>query len=425
MRELLHKYAELDLDAVFEKFYDTMLSSKDFSNFFKDDEQIKSLVVRQKQFLLDSITVSDDEVKARYIGLGELHYKIKLPYVDYMAGINILQEGLIHAIAEFGQPLELLEATLNFFKLIRTFAAKGYLNKMLEADIRDIDLYLTQVQRAAEVDITLSTERMIWLKNVIFAIKVENRAAAPALNLSDEMLEAIRVATQGDKVLMSYVTDIADRMEVDARNIFYFLDRSSYEEVLPLYHELMSIYKLALMLTNVVTIASTNSLVQALSKDALTGMLTRHALRPVFRRELTIAASGQYDISLIMVDIDHFKLVNDTFGHAAGDEVLAKVARITTETIRATDFAFRMGGEEFLLLLKGASQKVALGQAELMRHEIEKLTFEFNGQRHQVTASFGVVTFSPPFDMTYERMIEIADEKMYESKHNGRNRVSF
>ena len=425
MRELLHTYAELDLDAVFEKFYDTMLSDKDFSGFFRNDEHIRAMVVRQKQFLLDSISVPDEELKIRYVNLGEMHYEIKLPYVDFMASIDILHEGMVHAVAEFGQPLELLEATTHFFKLTRTFAAKGYLNKMLEADIRDIDLYLAQVLRAAEMDITLSTERMIWLKNVIFAIKVENRAAAPALHIPDEILDAIRVATQGDQVLMNYVTEIAGRMEVDARNIFYFLDRRSYEEVLPLYRELMSIYKLTLMLTNVVTIASTNSLVQALSKDALTGMLTRHALRPVFRRELTIAAAGRYEVSLIMMDIDHFKTVNDTYGHAAGDAVLSRVARIVAETIRATDFAFRMGGEEFLLVLKGASRKVALAQAELMRQEIEKLDFEFNGQRHQVTASFGVVTFAPPFDKTYESMIEIADEKMYESKHNGRNRVSF
>jgi diguanylate cyclase (GGDEF)-like protein len=425
MRELLHKYAELDLDAVFKKFYDTMLSDKDFSSFFKDDEQIRSLIVRQKKFLLDSITVSDEELKARYIKIGELHYGIKLPYVDFMASIDVLQEGLIHAIAEFSQPLQLLEVTAGFFKSVRAFAAKGYLNKMLEADIRDIDFYLAQVQRTAEIDVSLSTERMIWLKNVIFAIKVENRAAAPLLHLPSEVLEAIKIATRGDHTLINYVTEIASRMEVDARNIFYFLDRSSYEEVLPLYQELMSIYKLALMLTNVVTIAATNSLVQALSKDEITGMLTRHALRPVFRRELTISTSGQYDIALIMLDIDHFKQVNDTFGHAAGDAVLGKVAHIVTETIRATDFAFRMGGEEFLLILKGASQKVALAQAELMRQEIEKTPFEFNGQQHQITASFGVVAFTPPFAETYEKMIEIADEKMYASKHNGRNRVSF
>lgn len=424
MREQLRKYAGLDLDAVFEKFYDTMLSNKDFSSFFRNDEQIRSLVMRQKEFLLSSITVGDEELKVRYVKLGELHYDLKLPYVDFMAAVSVLHEGMVHAVVKQGQPLELLDATTRFFKLVRVLTAKGYLNRMLESDMHDIDLYLSQVQRAAEVDTTLSTERMVWLKNVIYAIKTEDRSVAPALNLSPEVLDSIRIATQGDPVLMSYVTEIARRMEVDALNIFYFIDRHSYEEVLPLYQELMSIYKLALMLTNVVTIASTNSLVQTLTKDALTGMLTRHALRPVFRRELTIATAGQYAISFILMDLDHFKAVNDTFGHAAGDEVLTKVSRIATETIRGTDFAFRLGGEEFMLVLKGASQKIALSQAEFIRQEIEKLSFEFNGQPHRVTASFGVATFTPPFEMTYEMMIKFADEKMYESKRNGRNRVT-
>lgn len=424
MREMLHKYAELDLDAVFVKFYDAMLSNKDFSSFFRDEAQIKALVVRQKQFLLESITVSDEELKTRYVKLGELHYDLKLPYVDYMSAVDLLQEGMIHAIVEFGQPIELLEATALFFKMIRAFTAKGYLNRMLESDMRDIDLYLAQVQRAAEVDTSLSTERMLWLKNVIFAIKVENRAAAPALHLPAEELEAIKVATQGDQALMNYVLDISARMEVDARNIFYFLDRHSYEEVLPLYNDLTNIYKLSLMLTNVVTIASTNLLVRTLSKDALTGMLTRHALRPVFHRELSIATAGQYEISFIMLDVDHFKVVNDTYGHACGDAVLVKIATIVAETIRATDYAFRMGGEEFLLVLKGASLKVTLNQAEVMRKAIEAAEFEFNGIKTRITASFGVATFAAPFEVGYEKMIALADAKLYESKHNGRNRVS-
>jgi hypothetical protein len=192
MRELLHKYVELDLDAVFGKFVDTMLSNRDFSNFFRDEEQIKSLVVRQKQFILSLIEVPDDELKERYVKLGELHYDIKLPYVDFMVGVNILQEGFTHAIVECGQPIELLDETSQFFRLIRTFTARGYLNRMLEADIRDIDLYLSQVQRAADIDISLSTERMIWLKNIIIAIKMEDRAAVPAPGIPSDILDAIK-----------------------------------------------------------------------------------------------------------------------------------------------------------------------------------------------------------------------------------------
>lgn len=422
MKYRLQKYAELDLDAIFWQFYDTMLSNKDFSVFFENDEQIRSLVARQKQFLLESIPMAEEEIKRRYIGLGELHYQIKLPYVDFMAGLGILEQGMIHAVISHEESVEMLEMTFHFFKLIRAFTAKGYLNKMLEADIEDIDLYLSHVQRASEIDTLLVTERVIWLKKVIHAIKTENRAAAPPLNLPPEIVDTIQASTD-DPMLVGYAVEIATRMELNARNMFYFLEKRSYEEVLPLYRELMSIYKLTLMLTSVVTIASTNLLVETLTKDKLTGMLTRHSFATILSRELSIATAAQYQLAFIMIDIDHFKQVNDCYGHAAGDEVLAKVAHTAAASIRATDYAFRLGGEEFLLVLKGASLAVANSQAELIRQQVENLSLEFDGQQHHVTASFGVAAFGTPFNQTYEQMLEAADQKLYAAKTAGRNRV--
>ncbi|MDO9050225.1 MAG: GGDEF domain-containing protein [Methylotenera sp.] len=421
--KLLHHYAELDLDAVFEKFYDTMLSNADFSGFFKDTAQIKSLVVRQKQFLLDSILMTDEEIKTRYVALGEMHHQINVPYVDYMAGMNILEQGLILAVVSHQESMEMLETTFHFFKIIRAYTAKGYLNKMLEADIEDIDRYLTHVQRASEIDTLLATERIIWLKNVVFAIKVGNRAAAPALHMPPDIVDSIKSATSGDNALASYAVDMSARMEMNARNVFYFLDKGSFEEALPLYRELMSIYKLTLMLTNVVTIASTNLLMQNLTKDTLTGLLTRHSFTSILSRELSIATAGQYQLSFIMIDIDFFKNVNDVYGHMAGDLVLAKVAQTAAATMRATDYAFRQGGEEFLLVLKGASLVITCAQAEIMRQKIESLEFEFDGKKFNVTASFGVAVFSAPFDLTYEAMLDVVDKKLYAAKETGRNRV--
>lgn len=424
MKQQIRKYAELDLDALFDKFYDNILSSKDLSNFFRDDAHIRSLVERQKLFLLDTITAPDEEMRERYVKLGEMHYEIGVPYVDYVFGMHLLEEGIIHNIVAHGEPVALLDATFQFFKLVRAYTAKGYLNKMLKADIADIDLYLSHVQRASDIDTALAIESMIWLKKVLFAIKVENRAAAPELHMHAETINAIKLVTHGDQVMLDYALDVAKRMDLDASNIFFFIETGSYEEVLPLYRDLLSIYKLSLMLTNVVTIASTNSLVQKLTKDQLTGMLTRHSLHPMLRRELLLAETGQYALSLVMIDIDHFKLINDQYGHLAGDEVLAKVAHAASEAIRATDFAFRFGGEEFLLVLKGASHKLAATQAETIREEVERLQFEFEGKPSKVTASFGVATFTAPFELSYNQMIEAADRKLYESKSSGRNRVS-
>lgn len=424
MKNKLLAMAKIDLDSMFGKFYQAMLSSEDFSGFFEGPDQINSLIERQKKFLLDSIILSDEEIKARYIKLGEMHHEIKVPYIDFMAAAGILEQSLIRCVIASEDNNELLDFAFHFFKMIRAFTARGYLNKLLEEDMVDIDHYLSHVQRASEIDTLIATERVIWLKNVIFAIKIGNRAAAPALHMSPEVMDNINEATKHDALLSRFTADMAARMELNARNVFYFLEKGSYEEVLPLYKELMSIYKLTLMLTNVVTIATTNSQMQSLSKDSLTGLLTRHSFVSILSRELSIATAGRYQLAFIMVDIDHFKEVNDRFGHVVGDQVLSGVAQCVSAAIRSTDYAFRMGGEEFLLVLKGASLNIATAQAELIRKQVEQLVFDVNGEQRQVTASFGVAAFGVPFDMTYEQMLDAADKKLYGSKLGGRNRVS-
>ena len=425
LKNQLKKYAEIDLDAVFEKFYDSMLSNPDFSEFFADDEQIKSLICRQKKFLLETMVSDDEVIKQRYIALGEMHHSINIPYVDYMSGMGILERGIIHSITSHEDFNDLLDFSFHFFHQIRAFTAKGYLNKMLDDDINDIDSYLTHVHRATEIDTFLATERIIWLKNVLFSIKIENRAAAPSLHMPEEIANSIASAAKNDPVLLRYTVDITARMETNARNLFYFLEKESYEEVLPLYRELMSIYKLTLMLTNVVTIASTNSLMKDLTKDQLTGLLTRQTYGSIMTRELAIAAASQYELSFIMIDIDHFKDVNDQYGHADGDRVLKEIAGIITNSIRATDYAFRLGGDEILLLLKGATFSVAKAQAEFIRNQIEKQVFQTtNKEEFSVAASFGVSSFTPPFTMSVSDMVATCDKKLYLSKNKGRNAVS-
>lgn len=424
MKNKLHTLAKLDMDALFGEFYEAMINSEDFSSFFSSQAQIDSLIERQKAFLLETILLPDEEIMRRYVALGEMHHDIKVPYIDFMAASGLLEQGLVYRAMQSEDRSELLKVAFHFFKMIRAFTAKGYLNRLLEADITDIDHYLSHVQRASEIDTMIATERVIWLKNIIFAIKVGNRAAAPSLHMSLEIMDNIKAATKDDPMLSRFTADMTSRMELNARNVFYFLEKGSYEEVLPLYRELMSIYKLTLMLTNVVTIASSNQLMSALSKDQLTGMLTRHSFVSILSRELSIATAGRYPLAFIMIDIDHFKKVNDTYGHVAGDQVLSGVAKCAGAAIRATDYAFRMGGEEFLLVLKGATLNIASAQAEVIRKQIESMSFDFDGKLHQVTASFGVAAFEVPFNMTYEQMLDAADKKLYGSKLDGRNRVS-
>ncbi len=126
-------------------------------------------------------------------------------------------------------------------------------------------------------------------------------------------------------------------------------------------------------------------------------------------------------LSIIMCDIDFFKKVNDTYGHNAGDEVLRSVAKTLEKSVRAGDNVYRWGGEEFIIMLKGADVDIAAGVAERIRGKIEATPVYFAHTEIRITMSFGCAQASP--ELTVEQNIETADERLYRAKETGRNRV--
>jgi diguanylate cyclase (GGDEF)-like protein len=153
--------------------------------------------------------------------------------------------------------------------------------------------------------------------------------------------------------------------------------------------------------------------------DPLTGMLNRKALA---MRAEELAQQSRIDaqpIGLILGDIDHFKQVNDTHGHAAGDAVLRDVAYELRKSLRAFDLFYRAGGEEFLVLLPGAGIDAAVDLAEAMRSAVEAAPLG----GHRVTMSFGVAASASGEVFDYETVFAAADAALYEAKHGGRNRV--
>ena len=156
--------------------------------------------------------------------------------------------------------------------------------------------------------------------------------------------------------------------------------------------------------------------------DPLTGLLNRRGL--AHKVQLWLDAHGGEapgPASWIMADIDHFKHVNDTYGHDTGDVVLKSVAQLLREAMRDGDVIARLGGEEFLLLLRGADLPAALNAAERMRHKIEQATMGSGAIRFNITTSFGVVGHRA--DLPWNSLVNAADGALSQAKTTGRNRV--
>ncbi|BDQ34334.1 sensor domain-containing diguanylate cyclase [Pseudodesulfovibrio portus] len=158
-------------------------------------------------------------------------------------------------------------------------------------------------------------------------------------------------------------------------------------------------------------------------RDGLTRIYNRHSFEERLVYEIKRRRRYNHDLSLLMVDLDHFKSVNDTYGHKAGDMVLQKVGEILTKTFRTTDLAARYGGEEFVVLLPHTSEEAAWKLAERVRENVESCKFSFEDNVFTVTASIGVASVEGGALTSDDDLIIKADKALYQAKNNGRNMV--
>lgn len=158
--------------------------------------------------------------------------------------------------------------------------------------------------------------------------------------------------------------------------------------------------------------------------DSLTGLFNRRYLDEMLDRELARAKREGPPLTVMMLDIDHFKKLNDTYGHQAGDEVLRALAEMLLKNSRAEDIPCRYGGEEFLLVLPNMGRHDAIARAEQWRREFEAMRIVFANVTMNSTVSIGIATF-PEHGSNHQTLIESADKALYAAKHNGRNRVEI
>ncbi len=200
-----------------------------------------------------------------------------------------------------------------------------------------------------------------------------------------------------DELVDEYVLRDGDFIKV-GRSIFKFLSGNNIESA---YHE--EIYRLTTI-------------------DGLTQVYNKRYFLETLEREIGRAQRYRRDLSLILFDLDHFKAINDSYGHLAGDHVLKQLASALKGRIRREDMLSRYGGEEFAIILPEIDADNARQFGEKIRRLVEQANFRFEDTRIPVTISVGIATIGPDLQAP-EDFVRLADEKLYEAKTTGRNRV--
>ena len=156
--------------------------------------------------------------------------------------------------------------------------------------------------------------------------------------------------------------------------------------------------------------------------DELTELNNRRAFFDLGNRAFKQAVRFSHPLSIVMMDLDHFKNINDTYGHAAGDEVLKVICKQIKKLMREIDIVARMGGEEFVLLLPETGSNEALKLTERIRLEIENTIIKYKEHEIKITASFGIYSCKTA-EETLEKMLTKADDALYIAKRKGRNQT--
>jgi diguanylate cyclase (GGDEF)-like protein len=171
--------------------------------------------------------------------------------------------------------------------------------------------------------------------------------------------------------------------------------------------------------------AQKKSLEQRVTHDALTGLFNRPGIFDILHKQIQRAKRGGYGIAIIMIDIDHFKAINDTYGHLTGDAVLCEIANRLTQSARSHEYIGRYGGEEFLAIISPYNQDGALRAAERFRNAVACKEIKANETFVSVTISLGVAISAEAETLDEKWLLKKADEALYQAKHKGRNRVEL
>jgi len=413
------------INDAFREFYDAMLSDSKLSIFFESQAQIQNLINIQQKYFLDSLELSLEEIERVYTRLGEYHYDMRIPYVDFLKGSQMLKEYFLVHTTKSQDSKEIMRDIFEYFNYMKSFTAKGYLNRMIKEDKLDIENFFNYSSENEHLSTNVSTAKILWLRELLNVIE---SGGDIDVEQTDKLLESwLGELGSISMEKREFIDDLEKRIMINTQNLFYFLHKKDYAEMLPLYSSLLGIYKLTLLLNNVMTVEFANQAIENLKIDKLSQLLRKESFLEFLKQEISFAKREQeYTFTLAYLDLDNFKSVNDKYGHYSGDKVIEKFGTIIKNSIRGSDIAFRIGGDEFAIIFKSASKSAAAKVCQKIGMEFGEHSFVFNDETHfKVGTSMGVVEFNAQMMPDCESMIKQVDAKLYEAKNAGKNRISF
>lgn len=408
-----------------DEFYKKMMQEKSASEFLSDEIVQSRLKTSLNNWLIDSFNVpfqeNFDEIVAKQFKVGDVHARIGIPSWLIIRGIREIQKKVYSILS---RPQQNVLSIASYISEVLNFSAE-IMSQSYEAKTEiNNDMKHTYRLFSAMHDVSVQKDKqrgslLDWENELMFKVFSDQDAinhpklsksefglwfihkAAYAFSSSGQVKEIIKgiheIDVLNEQILACTAKQVAVQLIQQVRD--------KNREILLLVDQLFQVSEY---------IGSGN--------DSLTQLLNRRYLNTIITREIRFSRKNKIPLSLLSIDVDHFKSINDQYGHATGDTALQFLAEVILENAKGSDYAFRVGGEEFLLLQVDTDIQKAELVAEKIRQRVEQTAImtSSNVDVH-FTVSIGVAMYDGHPD--FQRFLEAGDTALYAAKNNGRNNV--
>jgi len=415
-----------DKENLLEEFIETYTAC---INLADHDNITQSKAYYDKIFTLFTKKSTLEEILYAFEELATYKLSLDIPYTIISNEIYGLENILIlHMPKEIDN--KNIPNIIKLFKSINNKVAHKYLLKYVEQIIEQNNIRQSSLNELVEKNLIIHYESHLqWLTNLAEHIRNKQKDTFPKLDdkycpfglwLHSEAKNLIQ-----DTSKLSTIDTIHKNLHMYAKKIYTILGLEEYH-ILITYLEQCEM--ISLNIGTELALIDHMLINKKISKDALTGALNRSALPTLFQNEYELALATNTSFILAICDLDHFKRVNDTYGHVAGDHVLQHFVHIVKENLRASDVIIRYGGEEFVIMLPAVNRNNGYKVLEKIRKNFNKTPTNFHAQEILCSVSIGMIAVQPQnlYKKSFlDEYIMMADRNLYIAKKHGRNRTEF
>ncbi|HEG1685035.1 TPA: diguanylate cyclase [Enterobacter cloacae] len=415
------------------EFYRVVLADPHAAEFLTTEQVERQLQEALRRWLVDVLSCRveqvDEQMRAQQRA-ADVHARIGISVDLVEMGFRILKKLLLPLINATPHPsetkLSIYHYAINSIDLAMEVMSRAYVFSENNAAKEDENYRIFSLMENAEVEKERQTAALLtWELSLLYKVMLDSSIDnSRPLGQSDfglwfshkgrHYFSGIAEAGHISRLIQEFDAAFHDVRQTDdalhdrLRQVqFLRLTRTTFSQIVTLLHELFD------------EVAR-----HEVGVDVLTRLLNRRFLPTIFKREITQASRSGTPLSVLLIDVDKFKQINDTWGHNTGDEILRKVAGAFYDNVRTCDYVFRYGGDEFLIVLTEITEADTLRIAERIRRRVEKIKVHSpTGEPIPLSLSIGAAMFNGHPD--YERLIQAADEALYGAKRRGRNCVEL